>query len=213
MHLESKTASESHLCGANRRIDELESALKLDKAQVAHILGRYNDLKATTERDSSSSAQASAQATDLSNSVAGLTATCEALRNNVAKGDADYKDPQTKMEFTHQGHVRNVAVAVARVSTLEAELLLAQAPRDSSGSALHFCLECSDKQAQVLLLQSECERLRDEVRLRENRIESDRKGHEGALQLRDHDKRELSDQFRRENEELRTKRFLTSLMS
>ncbi len=212
-HIESKAATEQQLFGANRRIDELEAALKLDKAQVLHLLAKYEELRVTMARDSSSSSQASAQVVDLSNSVASLKATCEALQNNVAKGDADHKDLQSKMDISYQGHLRDVAIAVARIGTLENELLLAQAPRDPSGSAVHFCLECSDKNAKALLLLIECERLREELRLRENRNDSDRKGYEGSIQIRENDNRELITQFHQESDELRLLRFLTNLRS
>ncbi len=119
--------------------------------------------------------------------MVGLKATCEALQNNIAKGVADHKDLQSKMDISHQGHLRDVAIAVARIATLENELLLAQAPRDPSGSVSHFCLVSSDKDATALTLQSECQRLRSEAPLRENRNISDRTGFEGALQIRESD--------------------------
>ncbi len=63
----------------------------------------------------------------------------------------------------------------------------------------------SDKNANMLTLQSECERLRDEVKLREDRNDSDRKAYEGSIQNRDSDNRDLMTQFHQESEELRTK--------
>ena len=48
-------------------------------------------------------------------------------------------------------------------------------------------------------------RLRDEVNLRENRNDSDRKAYEGSIQIRDSDNRDLMTQFHQESEEPRTK--------
>ena len=98
-------------------------------AQVLHLLAKYEELWVTMARDASSSSQVSAQVVDLSNSVASLKATFEAPQNNVAKGVADHKDLQSKMDISHQGHLRDVAIAVARIGTFEGELLLAQAPQ------------------------------------------------------------------------------------